>query len=235
LQARPFSAPAQSARPAQTFAKGTGSVGELARTAEQARAGRDVIVRRLRRDEADEFFAHLLRLDPDARRRRFGAVVSECFLRDYANRPPKPGTVIEGAFVDGVLRGVGELRPVDDAGTAAEVAFSVEAGFRGMGLGARLMDRLLLIGSNHGVRLVTMVCMADNTAMKRLFRRHGGKLVVSDGMADGTIRTAWPTPFSLAREALAEGEGAADTVLGGLARPKRRPVRDSAPADPGRG
>jgi len=179
-----------------------------------------VTVRRLRGDETSRFYEHLLRLDPEARRRRFSASVKEDFLRTYALARPPAGTVIEGAFVDGVLRGVGELRPIGAGGEAAEVAFSVEAGFQGMGLGRRLLERLLLIARNHGVRLVTMVCSTDNVGMQRLFRRAGGKLVVSEGMVEGTIRPAWPTPFSIAKEALAEGEGAADAFLGGFARPR---------------
>jgi ribosomal protein S18 acetylase RimI-like enzyme len=183
----------------------------------------DAVVRRLRRGEAQGFYEHLLRLDPDSRRRRFGAVVREDFLREYAFAPYRPGTVLEGAFVDGVLRGVGELRPLDAAGEMAEAAFSVEPAFQGRGLGRRLLDRLLLIAGNHGVRIVTVVTTSDNAAMSRLFRSAGGRLLVSDGMVEGTIRTAWPTPFSIAREALAEGEGAADLVLGGFARPKGGP------------
>lgn len=191
----------------------------MARSARTA-AGAEVVIRRLRRDETSRFYEHLLRLDPEARRRRFSGSVREDFLRSYALAKTRPGTVIEGAFVDGVLRGVGELRPLGAGGEAAEVAFSVEKAFQGMGIGRRLFDRLLLIAKNHGVRLVTMVCSMENAAMQRLFRSAGGRLVASDGMVEGTIRPAWPTPFSIAKEALAEGEGAADVLLGGLARPR---------------
>jgi len=186
----------------------------------EAGSGEDVVVRRLRRDETSRFYEHLLRLDPEARRNRFSATVKEDFLRDYAHARPRMGTAIEGAFVNGVLRAVGELRPIGAGGEAAEVAFSVEQGFRGRGLGKRLLERLLLLSQNHGVRLVTMITGPENVAMMRLFRSLGGKIAISDGMVEGTIRPAWPTPFSLAREALAEGEGIVDPFFGGLARPR---------------
>lgn len=192
----------------------------MAQPAQRREQAGDVIVRRLRRDEASRFYEHLLRLDPEARRLRFSASVKEDFLRTYALAEPRTGTIIEGAFVDGVLRAVGEMRPIGAGGEAAEVAFSVEPGFRGNGLGKRLLDRLLVLARNHGVRLVTMMCSTDNVAMKRLFRSAGGKLAVSDGIVEGSLRPAWPTPFSLAKEALAEQEGAVDALLGGFARPR---------------
>jgi len=193
------------------------------RPGDRHRRGEDVLIRRLRRGEEGLLRAHLLRLDPEARRRRFGAPVRDDFIRAYAEREPERGAAVEGAFVDGVLRGVGELRPINDE--AAEVAFSVERGWQGRGLGARLMDRLLFLAGAHGVRLVTMLTTADNVAMQRLFRAFGGRLSRADGMVEGTVRTTWPTPFSTAQAAQVEATADAQSVLGGLAQPRRTPER----------
>lgn len=163
-----------------------------------------VVVRRLRPGEMELFQAHLLALDPQSRRLRFGgSAVTDAFLRGYAARVPQAGTVIKGAFVDGLLRGVGELRPLGDR-TEAEVAFSVEPEWRRRGVGQMLLRQLVLFAQNHGVATLRMVCLPENAAMQRLARRLGGRLVSAPGEVQALIVPTGPTPFSLVREALGE-------------------------------
>ena len=68
------------------------------------------------------------------------------------------GDVIFGAFIDGELRGAGELRPLaPDQATApflvgpskAEAAFSVERSYRRRGLGVQLFERLMRAAAAH--------------------------------------------------------------------------------------
>ena len=59
------------------------------------------------------FRDHLLRLDPQSRRDRFSGGVSDDFLIDYAAHCFGAGDLVFGAFVDGALRGAGELRSAD--------------------------------------------------------------------------------------------------------------------------
>ena len=54
--------------------------------------------------------AHLLRLDPESRRMRFGTPVSDFFIQHYADNALGNHSVAHGYFVDGILRGVAELR-----------------------------------------------------------------------------------------------------------------------------
>ncbi|MEL6978516.1 MAG: hypothetical protein AAGM38_07560 [Pseudomonadota bacterium] len=86
--------------------------------------------------EAAEYAAHLLRLDPAARRRRFHGAVSDDLLAEHAAHALASGDVrVIGWFKDGVLRGAVEIAFYDaPAGREAEAAFAVEQHDRGHGV-----------------------------------------------------------------------------------------------------
>src|SRR2546423_14584264 len=60
--------------------------------------------------ELHHFQSHLLRLDHECRRSRFGNVVSDASMRDYAGRVNCVNTLVLGCFIDGQMRGAAELR-----------------------------------------------------------------------------------------------------------------------------
>jgi hypothetical protein len=82
-------------------------------------------VRRLWVGETELYRQHLLRLDGESRRSRFGGAVSDEFIRRYSGPSALNGAVIYGFFVEGVLRGAAELRLLARTGEA-EAAISVE-------------------------------------------------------------------------------------------------------------
>ena len=93
------------------------------------------IIRKLWAGEAEIFRDHLLRLDAESRRFRFGSAVSAEFVARYADRAFRSGAIIHGCFVDGVLRAAAELYPMGDVLPGeAEAAFSVESDFQNHGL-----------------------------------------------------------------------------------------------------
>lgn len=163
-----------------------------------------ITLRRLRLSETALFEAHLLRLDPECRRLRFGQAVRDEFLSTYARRAPSPGTVIEGAFVDGVLRGVAELRPFAPGSRTAEAAVSVEPALRRRGIGRRLLKQLTLRARNLGIRKVVLICLPENVAMRRLATGLGGSVVFAPGELAYTIPEPPPTMYSFACEAMAD-------------------------------
>ena len=110
----------------------------------------DVHIRRLWRADKAAFRDHLLRLDPASRADRFSGGVSDEFLIGYAENCFGAGDLVFGAFVDGQLRGAGELRSQSAIWTErapfahrveAEAAFSVEDSFRRRGIGFKLGTR----------------------------------------------------------------------------------------------
>ena len=87
----------------------------------------DGVIRKLWIDRAGPYRDHLLRLDKDSRRNRFGGAVSDEFILNYIELSLGLDAVIHGFFVDGILRGVAELRPLGSGSAEeAEAAFSIE-------------------------------------------------------------------------------------------------------------
>jgi GNAT superfamily N-acetyltransferase len=169
------------------------------------------VIRKLWVGETATYRNHLLRLDPQSRRARFGGYVSDSFIRDLADRTNLIDTTVHGFFVKGRMRGCGEMRPDGQGG--AEVAFSLEHGFQGHGIGSALLGRTILAARNRGIRTLHMTCLPENRAMQEVARKHHAQLDLDIDEALGEIRTPRPSPASIFKEVLAESEGLAFSVI----------------------
>ncbi len=177
------------------------------------KAGRGEI-RRLWLAERDLFREHLLRLDPATRQQRFGTAVNDAFLDHYAVTTFGIGGLVYAYVEDGVVRGAGELRGLDEImAQTGEAAFSVEAGWRRRGIGGALFSRLITAGRNRGIRTLYMTCLPENAAMRRLAAKFRAELVGGYADVEGVIATGGPTPFSILDEALDNAKGFATLVL----------------------
>ncbi len=159
--------------------------------------------RRLGPGERDRLLDHLLRLDAEDRRLRFGGQVSDEHARAYCARLDLRRSVALGWFVAGELRAVGELKPIDDAGTA-ELAVSVERPFQGRGIGTELCRRLIVRARNRLVAKVYMLCLPYNRRMQRIARGLGGALAFHPGEAEARLDLPWPDLLTGAEEWLDE-------------------------------
>src|SRR5262245_6717893 len=91
-------------------------------------------IRRMWSQESDKFRDHLLRLDRESRRMRFGMAVSDAFISDYASRSGEMKGIVYGFFVDGQMRAAAEMRQLGETwSTDAEGAFSVEPEYQNRG------------------------------------------------------------------------------------------------------
>ncbi|MGU3496819.1 N-acetyltransferase family protein [Xanthobacteraceae bacterium A53D] len=172
------------------------------------------IIRKLWPGEVQIFREHLLRLDPETRRSRFGSAVSDDFIAHYCERVFRSGAVLHGCFVDGVLRAAAELYPFSEfMASEGEAAFSVEMGFQNLGLGTLLMDRTVLCARNRGIRTLHMNCLARNRRMQQIARKFDADLTVHSDEVVARLKAPFPTALSLAREASAEAQGMAGTLL----------------------
>jgi GNAT superfamily N-acetyltransferase len=172
------------------------------------------VIRKLWIGEGAIYRAHLLRLDPVSRRNRFGGHVSDDFIRDFADRTILIETTVHGFFVDGEMRGAAEMRPYDGTGKGtAEVAFSIEHGYQGYGIGTALLGRTILAARNRRIRTLHMSCLPTNKAMQEVARKHDARIDLDIDEATGEIRTPRPSPGSLIKEAVAEVEGLAVSVI----------------------
>ena len=172
------------------------------------------VIRKLWISETDLYRDHLLRLDGESRRNRFGGGVSDEFIRSYVDLSIGLDAVIHGFFVDGALRGAGELRSLGTmlAGEA-EAAFSIEKPWQSHGVGTALLERTLLAARNRGVRHLHMACLAENRRMQQLACKFDAELTFDFGSVEGEVEAPQPTPLSLMREMVADGHGFATALL----------------------
>ncbi|MBA2126091.1 N-acetyltransferase [Hyphomicrobium methylovorum] len=139
-------------------------------------------IRRLLASESYLLRDHLLRLNSEARHRRFGHDVSDAFISEHARGASDFGNVTFGYFVEGEIRGVAEFRPGSLMQTDnAEVAFSVEQPFVNRGIATQLMSRVIRTARNRGFRHLILVCLPENAKMQAIARHYGADLKVEDG------------------------------------------------------
>lgn len=151
-------------------------------TATDATDINDTNIRRVLRSETHLIEDHLLRLDADARRRRFGHDVSDQFIHGYAMQAADFGNLTFAYFHEGDIRAIAELRQSGRAfGHTAEVAFSVERPFANKGIGTKLMGRIIRAARNRGLKRLLLVCVRDNVKMQAIARHYGADLQLEDG------------------------------------------------------
>ncbi len=153
-------------------------------------ADEDGVVRRLSSFDHEAYTHHLLRLDSASRYLRFGMIVQDEFLLGYAHSCNQWDVVIYGYFVDGVMRGAAELRPLSGTTVSeAEAAFSVETEWRGKGIGSQLFAKLIRAARNRNIRRLHMSCLATNRPMQALARKYEADITFEYGGSVGVVTT----------------------------------------------
>ncbi|KMO44822.1 hypothetical protein VQ03_00980 [Methylobacterium tarhaniae] len=158
-------------------------------------------IRRLWSTDRDAVVTLFRGLDPQSRFDRFMGAVSEAAAATYAARAVSAEGLVFGAFAEGTLRGVGELRPAG-AAAEAEIAFAVAPGHRGRGLGAALGARLTQAARNGGKSRLHLRCLPGNRPMRALARRLGAELRLDSREIHAVLALSPPTLFSLWREGM---------------------------------
>ncbi len=125
---------------------------------------------------------HLLRLDGEARQRRFSHNVSDDYVASYAAKLGDVGNLNYAFFIDGDVKAMAELkRPRLSWGTTAEAAFSVERDYANRGLATLMMGRIIRSARNRGIHHLQLYCMADNAKMQAIARHYDGDLHIEEG------------------------------------------------------
>lgn len=171
-------------------------------------------IRKLWPRETEKFRDHLLRLDAESRRLRFGHAVSDTFLEDYARHAHADGAILFGYFENGEMHAAAELRKLgDNWGQEAEAAFSVEPGFQERGLGTELMGHVIRAARNRGVHHLIMRCLAENAKMRTIATKHEAELRFDSGEVIGDIVPQEPSCLSFLAEAVDDRVGCMLAVL----------------------
>lgn len=171
-------------------------------------------IRKLWIGETGVYRDHLLRLDPESRRRRFSGAVSDEAIARHAATARGMGVVLHGFFLDGVLRGAAELRRIGGPlSREAEAAFSIEQPWQSHGVGTALLERTLLTARNRGIKSLHMHCLATNERMQQLARKFDADLTFDFGSVIGEVDPPRSTPLSLMREAVVDSHALATAIL----------------------
>ncbi|HZV20001.1 MAG TPA: GNAT family N-acetyltransferase [Hyphomicrobiales bacterium] len=171
-------------------------------------------IRKMWSTESDKFRDHLLRLDRESRRMRFGMAVSDDFITDYASRTGEMKCLVYGFFVDGEMRAAAEMRQIGDSWSRdAEGAFSVEEEFQNRGIGTELLGKIIRAARNRNVSRLYMNCLAENHKMQRICRKFNAELHFDHGEVVGRVLPALPTYISLWEEAVEDSKGFVMAVL----------------------
>jgi len=171
-------------------------------------------IRKLWIGETDAYRDHLLRLDRESRHRRFSGALSDEVIARHAATIEQSGVVVHGFFVDGVLRGVAELRHEGSLFShQAEAAFSIEKPWQSHGVGTELLDRTLLTARNRGITHLRMNCLPENQRMQQLARKFDAEFSFDFGSVIGEVDPPRSTMLSLMREAMADSYGVASAIL----------------------
>ena len=159
--------------------------------------------RRLWPSDRDRILAHFRRLDDDSRRLRFGRLVSDDVLARYCAESDWPRAILLGFIADGDLRGLGEMRRLPGVEhRTGEFAVTVEAPWRGRGIGTKLLGRLAVLARNRGIDSVYMLCLLDNRPVQRMASRLSGSLSLCWDQVEARIDLGGPSLASHVDEAL---------------------------------
>lgn len=164
------------------------------------------LIRKLWSVEADAYRDHLLRLDAESRRHRFGGAIADDMIRSYAATMRGADVIVHGYFVNGVLRGAADLRMLGGQfRREAEAAFSIERPWQSQGVGTALLERSMLAARNRGIKMLHVCCLAENQRMQQLARKFDAELSFDFGTVIGKMENENPTPLSVMREMVVDG------------------------------
>lgn len=162
--------------------------------------------------ERSKYRDHLMRLNREDRRRRFGGAIDDAGIAAVVDRVDHRHAAVLAVF-DERLEVIAAVMVAAVGDRGAELAFSVDEGHRGAGLGRALLDRAVLWARNRGYARVDVVFLCDNDAMRRLARRAGMRISTHGGECEGFLPLATANVGSLWAETLGEQAALADLAV----------------------
>ena len=125
-----------------------------------------------------QVYEHLLRLSPDDRYLRFCITAGDSFIQRYVFEVMDLSRDLAfGAYSDGKLVGLANIAIVSD--TSCELAFSIDADFRGTGLARSLMKTAIARCRELGVTKLCMSCLRENRKMQALATSFGLNMTIT--------------------------------------------------------
>jgi RimJ/RimL family protein N-acetyltransferase len=177
-------------------------------------AAMTVPVRELHAGHRDEILQHLLLLNEEDRRLRFGTQTPDEVIQHYvANLDFNKDSVF--ASFDSQLRLIGMahlayLPKVTGQSQSAEFGVSVLPEGRSQGIGTALLARAAVHSRNTRIDTLFVHCLANNKAMMHLAQKAGMQVEYAYGDADAYLKLPPANPATIVEEAANEQWGGFD-------------------------
>lgn len=142
---------------------------------------------------------HLLELQSEDRRLRFGGMVSNDYIMDYVEKSFRTDSQWFGCF-DEEDNLVAACHVVIYNGES-ELGCSVNADYRGEGLAQAMFSRVITWLRARGISNVFMHCLTENQAMRHIAKKNDMVLVSLGGESDANVVIDPPTPMTIWQDA----------------------------------
>ena len=171
-------------------------------------AGQAVPVRELHAGYRAEILNHLLQLNDEDRRLRFGTQTPDEVISHYVEHLDFNKDNVFGVF-DADLRLIGMahiayLPEIKGQPRAAEFGVSVLPEGRSQGLGTALLQRSAVHSRNTRIETLYVHCLANNKAMMHLAQKAGMRVEYAYGDADAYLKLSPASPATIVEEAANE-------------------------------
>jgi GNAT superfamily N-acetyltransferase len=168
-------------------------------------------VQRLSGNARESYLAHLLSLEGEDVRLRFGIPMTHGSIAAYVARIDFDTDSLFGVYGDALeLCGAAHLA---FGAELAELGISVHPNARRRGIGGALIARAAEYARNRAMPRLYMHCLGENATMIRLARRAGMDVVLEEGDADAHVALPAATPMSHTSELIAERVALFDYAL----------------------
>ena len=168
-------------------------------------AGQAVPVRELHAGYREKILNHLLQLNDEDRRLRFGTQTPDEVIRHYVEGLDFNRDVVFGVFnLDLKLVGMAHLAYLPERkgeARAAEFGVSVLPEGRSQGLGTALLQRSAVHSRNTNIETLYVHCLANNKAMMHLAQKAGMTVEYAYGDADACLKLPPANPATIVEEA----------------------------------
>ena len=180
-------------------------------------AGQAVPVRELHAGYRQEILNHLLQLNDEDRRLRFGTQTPDEVIRHYVDGLDFNKDAIFGVFdLNLNLVGMAHLAYLPERKgqtRAVEFGVSVLPEGRSQGLGTALLQRSAVHSRNTSVETLYVHCLANNKAMMHLAQKAGMTVEYAYGDADACLKLPPANPATIVEEAANEQWAGMDYAL----------------------
>jgi RimJ/RimL family protein N-acetyltransferase len=167
-----------------------------------------VPVRELHAGHKAEILSHLLQLNDEDRRLRFGTQTPDEVIAHYVERLDFNKDNVFGVFDDELkLIGMAHLAylpEIKGQARAAEFGVSVLPEGRSQGLGTALLQRSAVHSRNTRIETLYVHCLANNKAMMHLAQKADMRVEYAYGDADAYLKLSPASPATIVEEAAHE-------------------------------